>query len=734
MTMTHDASITSSVEALRAPARLLVGLGDAPEASDPPGSGPGAGRLVLALGAIAAIDQLITTLLAVLSPELRASLGLSLGSFGIAVSQRANLAVLAAVALAVACRRWPQHRGVLATGVALLTAAGVALAALCSSFWPLFGSLALSSATAGAVWALHRPMVFDATRSQERMRALCRFQLGPVAGAALVPVVLVTVSDRLGTNWRGLLLACSAALAVVAVVGARWARVPAPGEHDEALVRSAVRRHLSASDAEVAAPDAEEQHLMETFRRLTMIGTVRRLLAVFALLGAVLSPLLVYAAALVEYRWRLGIEARAWFVGGAWAVALPALLWYGPIAQRALRTDLARLLAGATRAAVVLAVSIVAFALVPFAPLAWVALGVVLAAAAVLVPTFVFVLLATVRAEERAAAGVLSLVLFSLVGAQGGATFLGGVESRFGPAVALVLLGGLALVTTRLVRSLAREVDADVDQTLGEVLESEEVAVLRERGTHVAMLACRGINFSYGRLQVLFDIDFTVDDGEMVALLGTNGAGKSTLLRVISGIGLPQRGTVRFAGRDITYIDAERRVRLGISQVPGGRAVYGPLTVLDNLRVLGFTHDRDRKAVDAGIEASFEAFPRLAERRNQLASTLSGGEQQMLGLSTALIVRPRLLLIDELSLGLAPKVVGELLDMLRVINEQGTAIVLVEQSVNIALSVVHHAYFMEKGEIRFDGASKDLLARPDLLRSVFLEGASQGIAATNGRS
>jgi ABC-type branched-subunit amino acid transport system ATPase component len=238
------------------------------------------------------------------------------------------------------------------------------------------------------------------------------------------------------------------------------------------------------------------------------------------------------------------------------------------------------------------------------------------------------------------------------------------------------------------------------------------------------MMACRKINFSYGQLQVLFDVDFTVDDGEMVALLGTNGAGKSTLLKVISGIGLPSAGTVRFRGEDITYLDAERRLRLGITQIPGGRAVFGRMTVVENLRSFGYTLGRDRRALDTAIGRCLDTFPRLAERRNSFASTLSGGEQQMLGLSKALMLRPRLLLIDELSLGLAPVIVSQLLEMVRAINADGTAVVLVEQSVNIALNLVEHAYFMEKGEMRFNGRSDDLLARTDLLRAVFLQGAA----------
>jgi ABC-type branched-subunit amino acid transport system ATPase component len=166
-------------------------------------------------------------------------------------------------------------------------------------------------------------------------------------------------------------------------------------------------------------------------------------------------------------------------------------------------------------------------------------------------------------------------------------------------------------------------------------------------------------------------------------------------------------------GEDITYLDAERRVRLGITQIPGGKAVFGPLSVVDNLRVYGYTLGRDRARSSEAIEATFgapsRAWPSGATSLGE--QVLSGGEQQMLALSKALILRPRLLLIDELSLGLAPVIVGQLLDMVRRINETGTAVVLVEQSVNVALSLVDHAYFMEKGEIRFDGPALDLLER-----------------------
>ena len=315
--------------------------------------------------------------------------------------------------------------------------------------------------------------------------------------------------------------------------------------------------------------------------------------------------------------------------------------------------------------------------------------------------------------------------IFIAMGGILGSLFLSGLARRFGIGGALVGLAVPGLASAVLVASAGRFMNHDIDRLVDEVVEEEEISRITNAGGHLPMLACRGVDFSYGKLQVLFNVDFSVDDGELVALLGVNGAGKSTLLKVISGIGLPSKGTVRFHGQDVTYLDAERRLRLGITQVPGGRAVFAPLSVVDNLRVYGYSLSRNGGALDRALDRCFEVFPQLARKRNQQASTLSGGEQQMLGLCKALILKPRLLLIDELSLGLAPVVVGQLLDMVRAINDEGTGVVVVEQSVNIALSIARHAYFMERGEVRFDGPSDELLQRADLLRAVFLEGAGK---------
>jgi ABC-type branched-subunit amino acid transport system ATPase component len=323
------------------------------------------------------------------------------------------------------------------------------------------------------------------------------------------------------------------------------------------------------------------------------------------------------------------------------------------------------------------------------------------------------------RAHTSALAGLAQ----NFIGGLTGSIFLGSIDRRYGVTGALVALSIPGVISALMMRSASRTINKDLDRMIDEVVEEEEINKLKSSGRHLPLLACRHIDFSYGQVQVLFDVSFTVDEGEMVALLGTNGAGKSTLLRVISGLGLPTRGSVRFEGADITFLDAERRLQLGISQIPG-RSIFDPLSVVDNLKLLSYSHGRDAKTIDAGIDASFEAFPVLAERRNQPAQTLSGGEQQMLALSKALILKPRLLLIDELSLGLAPTLIASLLETVRKINQAGTAVVLVEQSVNIALSLVQHAYFMERGQIRFDGRADELLQRDDLVRSVFLRGAA----------
>ncbi|MGH2795306.1 MAG: ABC transporter ATP-binding protein [Actinomycetota bacterium] len=240
-----------------------------------------------------------------------------------------------------------------------------------------------------------------------------------------------------------------------------------------------------------------------------------------------------------------------------------------------------------------------------------------------------------------------------------------------------------------------------------------------------AMLRVEGIDVFYGRVQTLYGVTFEVREGEVVALLGVNGAGKSTLLKAISGVLPVERGAITLSGERIDRLASHEIVRRGVVQVPGGRGAFPGLTVGENLRLAAAIHGRDRRTAQSETERVVEIFPWLADRRAQLAGTLSGGQQQQLLLARAFIARPKLMMIDELSLGLAPIIVEQLLEIVREMNRRGVTVVVVEQNVDLALSFSDRAYFLEKGEVRFEGAAGDLRERGDLLRSVFLAGATE---------
>ncbi|CAN5627942.1 hypothetical protein BH20ACT2_BH20ACT2_00260 [soil metagenome] len=238
------------------------------------------------------------------------------------------------------------------------------------------------------------------------------------------------------------------------------------------------------------------------------------------------------------------------------------------------------------------------------------------------------------------------------------------------------------------------------------------------------LLDCVGIDMAYGSVQILFKVDFQVAKGEIVALLGTNGAGKSTLLKGVCGLVKPKAGSVTFDGEDVTNLNADVTTQRGISLMPGGKGVFPTLSVEENLRLASWLIRKERDRIEAARREVYDLFPILEQRSSQMAGDLSGGEQQMLALGGALMTRPELLMIDELSLGLAPTIVAQLLDVVREIHRRGTTIVIVEQSVNVALNLAERAVFMEKGEVRFEGPAGELLDRPDILRSVFIAGAN----------
>jgi ABC-type branched-subunit amino acid transport system ATPase component len=323
--------------------------------------------------------------------------------------------------------------------------------------------------------------------------------------------------------------------------------------------------------------------------------------------------------------------------------------------------------------------------------------------------------------------GVYSLVF----GGFAGSVLIGAVSDAIGGlhgiVVSLTVIAPVCVVGGFLLILGSRCVKRDITLVIEDVIERYTEGKRRQSGGEIPALQVHNLDFFYGTNQVLFDLNLQVEQGEMVALLGTNGAGKSTLLRAVSGLSHPHRGVVRLFGMNATYLEPEQIIEEGVALLVGGKMTFTGLTVRDNLRVGGHTLRRDRARSARALEEAMDAFPELKARLDQPAGTLSGGEQQMLALARVMMTRPRLLLIDELALGLAPMTVDTLMAMVRRINAEGTTVVLVEQSVNRAVSLASRCFFIERGEIRFDGPTVELLARDDLLRPVFLGTAAAGL-------
>ena len=234
------------------------------------------------------------------------------------------------------------------------------------------------------------------------------------------------------------------------------------------------------------------------------------------------------------------------------------------------------------------------------------------------------------------------------------------------------------------------------------------------------MLEIKDIHVYYGAIHAIKGVSLTVRQGEIVTLIGSNGAGKSTTLRTVSGLLKPKEGDILFEGESIAGRPAQSIVKMGISQVPEGRRIFANMTVMENLELGAFTRD-DADGIEADMNMVFERFPRLLERKEQAAGTLSGGEQQMLAMGRALMSHPRLLLLDEPSMGLAPLLIREIFSIIEDINRAGTTVLLVEQNANMALSIAHRAYVLETGRIALSGDAKELAASEEV-RKAYLGG------------
>jgi ABC-type branched-subunit amino acid transport system ATPase component len=457
------------------------------------------------------------------------------------------------------------------------------------------------------------------------------------------------------------------------------------------------------------------------FSRLMQIRTIKTVVVGFSALGFGLFTVPVLESLYLEERWNLdpldrGITIT---VGGLFAVL--GLLYVGPKFDRLWRED-------PTRSLRMVGICIGVGTLfkpiqyaVPNVPL-FITFGVpqtvlFIAAFAMVGPLMQSIVPYRLRGSGTA---LITLYIF-FIGAAGGGLISLLFTDAWGPrTTALVLSVPTSILGGWILYRGARHIRHDLSLNVQELLDEQDEEKRRHESGEIPALQVNNLDFCYGPVQVLFDVGFELRKGETLALLGTNGAGKSTLLRVISGLGTPRRGVVRLGGRTITYTSPQLRAALGIHQLPGGKGVFPGMTVHQNLTMGAYIHRRDRDDVTGRIDRVLELFPDLAQRQGQGAASLSGGQRQMLALARVLLHDPEILLIDELSLGLAPTVVQDLLVIIERLQEQGQTIIIVEQSLNVALAVADRAIFLEKGQIRFEGPAQELLERDDLARAVFL--------------
>ena len=716
-------------EAVRVAARHALSVGDAGA------SGAGARREslrevmsssgvgwypLLAVGSLVVVDELFGFVLSVLGPEITRTLGMSKGAFAAVLSAKLLAISVATLPMAAIVQRRPWR-----ASISLVTAYMWTLATLLAVFvvgpWGLLLVVVIDGLSSGSVRVLHQPLLMDWYPNRARVRVQTSYSAAVSIGSVVAPLLVGVLTAWAGLTWRGVFLAVAVVSLLAALVASRL-RDPGVGHSEDEPLRQAIDASLgpAAGGAGVDVVVVPALRFAEVVRRLLLIPTIRRALAAQAVFGVLVVPYSTFLLFFLDERWDMGPGARSVFFAVSALGAVLALRLFGPIGERMFRDDPARLV---RTGSLLLGGSVVAIVLGALMPVFGVMLALFVlssAMAAALGPSLIVTMLGVVPAAFRPHLAALAGMYTAGVGGFAGALLLGTVDRRFGTAGALVAIVIPGIVGAWILRGCARTVNDDLDRMIDEIVDETALDRRRRSGASMPALACRGLDAGYGDVQVLFGVDLRVEDGEMVALLGTNGAGKSTVLRVVSGLQLPWRGSVRLSGRDITWLDPERRLPLGVALVPGGRSTFGPLSVIDNLRAHAYSLGTDRALVESRLDEAMDTFPRLAERRDQPAATLSGGEQQMLALAKALIVKPRVLLVDELSLGLAPVVVGELLTIVRRINATGTSVVLVEQSVNVALSLAERAYFLERGRVQFEGRSSDLLGRDDLLRSVFL--------------
>jgi ABC-type branched-subunit amino acid transport system ATPase component/predicted MFS family arabinose efflux permease len=662
---------------------------------------------------IVSLDNLQSSGLAVLAPNIQASLHVSSGVIVFVSGISGGFLVLGIVPLgwlADRVRRAP------IVGIATFVFGLMVLATgVASNIFLFFLARFGAGVSQSSTQTVHTSLLADTYPIGLRGRISAGMAIGAGTAGALSPLLVGSITTAVGgaNGWRWAFCLLAAPILLVSVI-AFGLPEPPRGQFEKLDVLGEV----------IEDPDPVPPSLEAAFGRITRIRTIKACLVAFSAIGFGLFTGPVLGNLFLKQHFHLDAFRRGLIgtIGGIGV--LIALPFIGRYYDRLYHQDPAKALA------LIGKVLLPAAVLTPiqyFMPNVWLYAVFSVPTAVLLLTSFSMIapiLQSVAPYRLRGLTFAVSSIYVFFIGATGGAALSALFDASFGPRTAIlivsipsILLGGILIIrSSRFVRN-------DLSLVVVELQEELEDHKRRQADPDsIPVLQLNAIDFSYGNVQVLFDLAFEVKRGEVLALLGTNGAGKSTALRIAAGLETPSRGVVRLDGRTITYTSPEQRSRLGIHFLPGGKGVFPEMTIAENLEIGAFAYRSDRADTRDRIERVFNLFPMLAQRRTKRADTLSGGQQQMLALAISLLHDPKVLMIDELSLGLAPIIVQELITMVERLKEEGVTLIIVEQSLNVAAAIADRAIFMEKGQVRFSGPMDELMARDDLARAVFLGG------------
>ena len=657
---------------------------------------------LLVLFGLNAVDELDRTAFGILLPNIRDEFNLD----DTKVLGLVALVSIAAFVLQVPIAQYADRsrRVPLVIGGAVMWAMFSGLTGLATGVIMLTIARSGSAIGKAVIDPTHNSLLADYYPIDSRSRVYSFHRAANAVGAFIGPLTAGLLAYAFG--WRTPFLVFVIPTMILAVIALRL-REPIRGRWE--------RQAMGASD-EVIATEETAPSYAESWRTVQKIESLKRIWWSLPFLATALIGFVTLASLLYEQEFGLDERAR----GIASAIAEPfqlvGLVLGARIVTRRFLGNMRGLIRFLSGVAVATSIATIAFAVAPNIVVA-VGVNCVIAASLAMLGPGILVAL-SLAIPPRARSTGFSVASLWVIPGLIVLPIIGWISGHVGIRWGMLVLVPLFVIGSLVLGSAGSVIDGDIAQVWRAAAARSEALYQRRRGLSDLLLV-RGINAGYDGRQVLFGVEVDIKEGEIVALLGTNGAGKSTLLKAISGVVEADRGAVVLDGRDITHAPPNEIAALGISQMPGGQGVFGSLTVEENLRLAGWTR-RSHHEVDAAIDEVLTTFPVLRGRLASSAADLSGGQQQMLALGMAFIAKPRVLLIDELSLGLAPVIVGQLLPLVRRLADDGVAVILVEQSVNVALTLAERAYFMERGTIRFAGPTAELLNRPDLLRSVFL--------------